>query len=654
MKKLYLLLSLALSLNCYAQNKSVIDSLRAKLTRATDTAKVNTLIAIGDYYSNENNYDQSIANYFEASKLAEDIHYREGQFQSLYSLATFFESLFKHTPALQYGMQALKIAERQANSKNLYDITTLLANIYFNQGNYAKSMEYQQKIMTIAEKLGDSEKIADAQMGLGDLYREQKNFAKALEVYQEALKTKEKSGSKSDLMACLNNIATIYDAEGKRETSLRYYLEVYQISTTEKKPRGFPAFQLSQTYQILRNYDKALFYARKALENDTKNGDKAEMPAMYKKLADIYEAKRDYKQALDYTTKYYLLNDSLSSSDVQNKMQLLETGYKSEKQAKDIDFLHKQASIQANFRLVLIGASVLLLITVFLIANKYRIERRSERALSAKNAELMNTVNELKSTQAQLIQKEKMASLGELTAGIAHEIQNPLNFVNNFSEVSVELVDEMDEDLDKGDIEDAKEIGIDLKQNLEKIHHHGKRADAIVKGMLEHSRSTSGQKGPTDINQLADEYLRLSYHGLRAKDKSFNAELVTHFDAALPKVNAVVQDIGRVLLNLFNNAFYAVNQKQKALGADYKPEVSVSTSTSNGQFVLRVKDNGTGIPDAIKDKIMQPFFTTKPTGEGTGLGLSLTYDMVVKGHGGSISVQSTEGKGSEFIINLPY
>jgi two-component system NtrC family sensor kinase len=276
-----------------------------------------------------------------------------------------------------------------------------------------------------------------------------------------------------------------------------------------------------------------------------------------------------------------------------------------------------------------------------------------EEEVNRQTAEIRATLDNLRATQTQLIQSEKMASLGELTAGIAHEIQNPLNFVNNFSEVSAELVDEMEEELDKGDVEEAKAIASDVKQNLEKIRHHGKRADAIVKGMLQHSQSGSGAKEPTNINALTDEYMRLAYHGLRAKDKSFNAELVAHLDETLPKINVIQQDIVRVLLNLFNNSFYAVNQKQKTMGADYKPEVSVSTSSENGQAIIRVKDNGIGIPDAIKEKIIQPFFTTKPTGEGTGLGLSLAYDMVVKGHGGFLDVMSKDGEGSEFIIKLP-
>ncbi|MBE9660629.1 sensor histidine kinase [Mucilaginibacter myungsuensis] len=273
--------------------------------------------------------------------------------------------------------------------------------------------------------------------------------------------------------------------------------------------------------------------------------------------------------------------------------------------------------------------------------------------LTQQKAELEKTIDLLKATQAQLIQQEKLASLGELTAGIAHEIQNPLNFVNNFSEVSIELMDEMAEELAKGDTEEVMAIAGDIKQNLEKIIHHGKRADGIVKGMLQHSRASSDTKEPTDINKLADEYFRLAYHGLRAKDKSFNAELVTSYTDGLPAITLVPQDVGRVLLNMFTNAFYAVHQKQKKLGVDFKPVVSVTTSALNKAIEIRVKDNGTGIPDDIRDKILQPFFTTKPTGEGTGLGLSISYDIITKAHGGKIDINSTEGEGSEFIITLP-
>jgi signal transduction histidine kinase/ligand-binding sensor domain-containing protein len=289
-------------------------------------------------------------------------------------------------------------------------------------------------------------------------------------------------------------------------------------------------------------------------------------------------------------------------------------------------------------------------------------EKNRQREL-AHAMEIEKAYTELKSTQAQLIQSEKMASLGELTAGIAHEIQNPLNFVNNFSDVSEELVAELREELNKGDLEEAKVISNDVIQNLQKIKHHGQRASDIVKGMLAHSRTSSGQKEPTDINALADEYLRLAYHGLRAKDKSFNAEFVTDFDESLPKINVIPQDIGRVLLNLINNAFYAVDKRAKENVEGYKPEIVVSTSSSPlekggikgglyGVVTITVSDNGPGIPSSIVDKIFQPFFTTKPTGQGTGLGLSLSYD-IVKAHGGELRVETKEGIGTEFTIIIP-
>jgi two-component system NtrC family sensor kinase len=275
-----------------------------------------------------------------------------------------------------------------------------------------------------------------------------------------------------------------------------------------------------------------------------------------------------------------------------------------------------------------------------------------EQQVEARTAQLKKSIDELKTTQQQLVQSEKLASLGELTAGIAHEIQNPLNFVNNFSEVSVELTSELKEELKNGNNKAAAVLADDIEHNLEKIIHHGKRADGIVKNMLQHSRNNSGEKKLTDINALADEYMRLSYHGLRAKDKTFNSAMETHLDSDLPKIKVIPQEIGRVLLNLFNNAFYTVHQKKKQNPEGYLPLVTLTTSKKDGFIEIMVSDNGNGIPNNIKDKIMQPFFTTKPTGEGTGLGLSLSYDIVVKGHGGSVNVESEERQGSVFTITL--
>lgn len=292
--------------------------------------------------------------------------------------------------------------------------------------------------------------------------------------------------------------------------------------------------------------------------------------------------------------------------------------------------------------------------TALLHRQKEEINHQRQKAETA--------LSDLRTTQTQLIQREKMASLGELTAGIAHEIQNPLNFVNNFSEVSVELVEELKEEAQAGRTDDVLALADDLRQNLQRTQN-GQRASNIVKGMLEHSRASTGERQPTDLNALCDEYLRLAYQSHLGKNKTdssgvrpsdrFNCELETHFDPNLPLVSVVAQDMSRVLLNLFNNAFYAVGHKQKTAPADYQPTVTVSTVQVSGHIEIRVSDNGGGIPETIREKIFQPFFTTKPTGEGTGLGLSLSYDMVTKGHGGTLEVESEQGKGMEFVVKLP-
>ena len=291
--------------------------------------------------------------------------------------------------------------------------------------------------------------------------------------------------------------------------------------------------------------------------------------------------------------------------------------------------------------------------TLMILLEETIEELEKKRAgIEQANNDLVKALDDLKATQTQLIQSEKMASLGELTAGIAHEIQNPLNFVNNFSDVNTELIDELKIELGTGNTQQAIELANDIKDNEQKINHHGKRADAIVKGMLQHSRSSSGVKEPTDINALCDEYIRLSYHGLRAKDKSFNATMKTDFDETIGKINIIPQDIGRVILNLLTNAFYAVDEKKKTGVENYEPTVSVSTKKIIGKVEIRVGDNGNGIPQKVIDKIFQPFFTTKPTGQGTGLGLSLSYD-IVKTHGGELKVETKENEGTAFIIDLP-
>ncbi len=302
---------------------------------------------------------------------------------------------------------------------------------------------------------------------------------------------------------------------------------------------------------------------------------------------------------------------------------------------------------------VLAGIGILRFYILYRSRMLQKENRILEEKINHRTQQLQKSIEDLKATQSQLIQSEKMASLGELTAGIAHEIQNPLNFINNFSEVNTELIEEMQQEIDKGNLPEVKAIAKDIKENEQKINFHGKRADGIVKGMLQHSRNSTGTKEPTNINTLADEYLRLAYHGLRAKDKSFNASMKTDFDENIGKINVVSQDIGRVILNLITNAFYAVTDKKKKNIDGYEPTVFVSTKREGNKVIIKVRDNGMGIPQKVQEKIFQPFFTTKPTGEGTGLGLSMSYDIVTKGHNGELTVKTVEGEYTEFSIVLP-
>jgi two-component system, NtrC family, sensor kinase len=406
-------------------------------------------------------------------------------------------------------------------------------------------------------------------------------------------------------------------------------------------------FGLSDLYILQKQKDSSLAYATRSIndlnELGNLNSHGNTISKAYENLYKAYMLNNKPDSVLKYLQLTLYTKDSLDKAKFDNLAKLQALTLQEQFRLQEIA---KEKVINENRirTYSLLSGLVVLLIVGFIL---YRNNRQKQKA----NKVLETTLTNLKSTQSQLIQSEKMASLGELTAGIAHEIQNPLNFVNNFSEVSNELLDEMKSELEKGDVDEAKVIAGDVKQNLEKILHHGKRADTIVKGMLQHTGTSSGQKEPTDINALCDEYLRLAFHGLKAKEKTFNSEYKTDFDNSIEKINVVAQDIGRVVLNLINNAFYAVNEKGKQNIAGYDPTVTVSTKRINGKIEISVKDNGNGIPESIKEKIFQPFFTTKPTGQGTGLGLSLSYD-IVKAHGGDIKIASKEGEGSEFIIQL--
>ncbi len=592
-----------------------------------------------------------------------------------------------------YGQMALKKAGAINFTRGRANALAGLGNCFVRQGDYPKALQYQLQALQLSEENHFEREKAISMLELGYTYQALSDNAKSFDFYKRAEKIFEKIASPGDF-AQENKIglSSQYIIANKKDSALTLLLKQYNDPKAQSL-RYVTLHSLCDLYINFGNYPAALQSFHRAVVLDQVKNDLYALAWTYNSGAVLFQKTGQADSCIYYAKTALLLAQKIKSKEViLNSSLILSKQYESINtneafyyrkiyddvyqqlygQAKVLELQNTLATEQEHQRQIenarvaeenkrkqyyFLGGLAILAVIVFLLYRVNVQQRKAKETVEGKNKVIEQALSDLKSAQTQLIQTEKMASLGELTAGIAHEIQNPLNFVNNFSEVNQEMLEELKTESKKPKAERDEQLEIellnDLIENEGKINHHGRRADSIVKGMLEHSRSVSGQKEPTDINQLADEYLRLSYHGLRAKDKGFNAELVTHFDPTLPKVNAIPQDIGRVLLNLFNNAFYAVNQKQKLPGADYKPEVSVTTSAENGSIIIKVKDNGVGIPDAIKEKIMQPFFTTKPTGEGTGLGLSLTYDMVVKGHGGKLTVDTKEGEGSEFTIALP-
>ncbi len=529
-----------------------------------------------------------------------------------------------------------------------------LSEIYFQIGDIGKAQEYAHKEIDLNLE-GNITAAGFGHIQLARIYEKINQLDSALKHInlsnQDFKDVKNATGIFTDQYDAnadnYNLLAKVYLKQGKTAQALAELKNILAINVSkgETLSTAQTYLDLAYFYSSQNSGDSSIYYANKAATESEKNDFVKVKLEAYSLLSQKYES-IDPVIALAYFKQATALQNSLYGAG--NIQVLKDMIAQNEKKREEIEAAKVKFDQKLRTYSFLGVTLILLTIAGFL----YRNNKQAKKA----KLKIESAFHQLKSTQAQLIQSEKMASLGELTAGIAHEIQNPLNFVNNFSEVSNELIDEMNVELNKGDINEAKAISNDIKQNLEKINHHGKRAGDIVKGMLQHSRTSSGQKELTDINALCDEYLRLSYHGLRAKDKSFNATMKTDFDESIGNINIISQDIGRVILNLINNAFYVVAEKKNAstnsTGQLYEPTVSVRTKKTGDKVLISVKDNGNGIPQKILDKIFQPFFTTKPTGQGTGLGLSLSYD-IVKAHGGEIKVETEESQGTSFTILLP-
>ncbi len=565
--------------------------------------------------------------------------------------------------ALDAYIKSAEAARLEKNRKGEGNAYGAIGDIYSISNNHPNARLYYIKGIAILRESKDSVALASLILNAGDGYMNSQIYDTAYIYFKESKIIFDKLNYLIGKAYSIGNIGMVYANTGENNLAEKNIKEAIEILEELEDYYPICVYLISMADIYIEKGDEraALNYAMKSLTLARQYGLKEQIRDANLKLSELYERAGNMEESYKYYKDYITFRDSINSIKTVQSMANLQTDFEVSQKQIEVDLLNHQKQNQRWLIITIAGILFTTFVLLFMFYRNIKNKQKANALLQEQKMKVETTLSNLKATQAQLIQSEKMASLGELTAGIAHEIQNPLNFVNNFSEVSSELLAEMDGELEKGDIDEAKSIAADVRQNLEKINHHGKRAADIVKGMLQHSRNSTGQKEPTDINILCDEYLRLAYHGLRAKDKSFSADYKTEFDETLPKINVIPQDIGRVLLNLINNAFYAVHvetrhalslQQTPQKHPDYNPTVIVSTKNRTSHVEISVIDNGSGIPPEIKDKIFQPFFTTKPTGQGTGLGLSLSYD-IVKAHGGAISVESTEQIGTEFIITLP-
>jgi two-component system NtrC family sensor kinase len=666
MKKLFVFCTLLiLVINAKGQNKRT-DSLKQVLaTTKEDTLKLFLLDQICGSYL-ENNWD-SAQYYGEKSLLAaKEMHFPVMQAYLYDELGYINTHKSNFSQALQNLLTGIDIAKDSDNNnpnENINKYYTYfqtnnafairlkilgwchlhLGHLYGSVGNYNDQVK---QYFTCEDYWKDSASLTYVFMNLGNAYLNMQKLDSALYYETKAYKMADPD-TFFYYFKLLNLLGMIYSDLGDYSVAKKYFYKDLVIDRSSNKNNTY--LSLALLYLRTGIKDSALYFGNLGYRLSAESKSPEDNMYALSLLGQIYDSLHAPDSALKYQNQLMKLKDSIfGTQKLLNFQQVYADDAARKKEIEDAKLNYKN-----KLRIYTLAAGLIMLFvaTIFLMRN-IRIRKKTTSLLQEQKKELELSLTRLKSTQSQLIQSEKMASLGELTAGIAHEIQNPLNFVNNFSEVNRELITELKEEIEKGNYNEVKLIANDVEENEQKILHHGKRADAIVKGMLQHSRASTGKKESTDINALADEYLRLSYHGLRAKNKNFNAEIKTDFDESIGKINVVPQDIGRVLLNLFNNAFYAVSEKAKLSANSYQPTAKVTTRRLNDKIEIRVEDNGNGIPQNIVDKIFQPFFTTKPTGQGTGLGLSLSYD-IIKAHGGEIKVESREGEGSSFIIYIP-
>jgi two-component system NtrC family sensor kinase len=655
MKKiLCTLLLVGLSYDGFTQKQKVDSLLHLLSQRIPDTTRVSVLIRLGTL-NQDSAFDTALKYGQQALTLARRTNFEEGEMRATILVGWIARHQGDLPTALNYSIKAMNLAEKLQSASGKAEALNLIGFVYFDLSDYPKAISNLRQSQMRYRLLGDETREANSIITLSGSYRLKNQLDSALLIIKPIYGQVYAKNSKIDKSYFFSECGYIQFALGNYPSSFENFRKAIALyeESGNKRLLSRVLNGISRVFKQSNQPDSAIYYAQRALVTAQSIGFKKAVLTASTTLTELYKPK-DAAKALYYLTIAMTTTDALFGvAKVQSLQRIV-----MEEQERQRQLEAKQVAYRNRIERygLLAGLSVVLLIAFILYRNN-RQKHQANQRINEQKAKVEQALETLRNTQTQLIQREKMASLGELTAGIAHEIQNPLNFVNNFSELSVELVSELLEERKKEhgerDEDLEKDLLNDLAQNQEKINFHGKRASSIVTGMLEHSRTGTGEKRPTDLNALADEYLRLAYQGLRAKNKDFNCELITDFAPDLGKPEIVPQEIGRVLLNLYNNAFYAVWEKQKNASDTYQPTVTVSTEQINEHIEICVRDNGPGIPAAIKDKIFQPFFTTKPTGEGTGLGLSLSYDIVSKGHGGVLTMESEAGQFTEFIIALP-
>ena len=668
MKNSIAIFIMLLSATLAEAQQSYIDSLKHELTIAKeDTNKVHLLAGLSNLYFGSS-ADTGVAYAQQALDLAKKLNFGYGIVEAEGALSISLIISGNYPLALDHAFKTLSFSKK-INSQLVPWAISLVSWCYYYLGEYSTCLSYTRQ----AFKLAKPWEMPYGWRDLALVYHSLNQADSALLYARKAFEKLKGSAAEGNIAHILGDA---YAGKANYDSALLLYQDGVFVSQDNIVDLVDSYNGMAAVYNAKNNFDSAAWYSKKVISEKIQKRYPIGLLKAANMLADIYGTQNKPDSALKYVRIALNIKDSLFSREKTIAIQNL--AFKEQERQKEVEASELKYENRLRTYSLVGGLIALLLIAGILFRNN-RNKQKVNTQLQQQKEALESTLTELRSTQGQLIQSEKMASLGALTAGIAHEIQNPLNFVNNFSELNRELIEELKiekvKDKSERNVQLETHLLNDIDQNLEKINHHGKRADAIVKGMLQHSRSSSGIKESTDINALADEYLRLAYHGLRAKDSSFNATMKTDYDNAIGKINIIPQDIGRVILNLITNAFYAVGEKGKIKNEKYEPTVTISTAlipslgARGPKIEIKVADNGNGIPQKVLDKIFQPFFTTKPSGQGTGLGLSLSYD-IIKTHGGEIKVETKEarpparagtdgddpvgrGEGSEFVVILP-